>query len=78
MIARVRWSPKRLCLEGFEVKLADVNVRIPQSSDSGRGGEVSAFASWLVAKGGAFARVSVAEGLEWHQPLECSILGAGP
>jgi hypothetical protein len=67
MLARVRWSAKRVCLEGFEVKLPSVSIRA--SSDLG------SFATWLVAKGSSFARVSVSEGIEWRQALECSVVG---
>jgi hypothetical protein len=34
--------------------------------------------TWLVAKGSTFARIGVAEGVEWRQPLECNVVGAGP
>lgn len=70
MIARVRWTAKRVCLEGFEVRVPPVSVRIP--------GEPSSFATWVVARGSTFARVGIAEGLEWRQALECSIVSAGP
>jgi hypothetical protein len=74
MIARVRWSPKRVCLEGFEVKLPSISMRLQGAS----GNESATFSSWLVARGSSFARVSVAEGLEWRQALECSISSTGP
>lgn len=73
MIARVRWSAKRLCLEGFEVKLPAVSMRI-----TGVGGEPVTFATWLVAKGSTFARVGVTEGIEWRQSLECTVVTTGP
>ena len=72
MIARVRWSDKRACLEGLEVKLPDVNVRVPGAA----GAEAVHVGSWLVARGTTFARVAVAEGVEWRQPLDCT-LGVG-
>lgn len=74
MIARVKWSDKRVCLEAFEVKLADVSVRVPGVS----GSEVVKVDSWLVARGNTFARVAVAEGVEWRQPLECSLAARAP
>lgn len=72
MIARVRWTAKRVCLEGFEVRVPSVSVRVPNPSAGS--GNSDTFSSWIVARGSSFARVSVAEGLEWRQPLECSIL----
>jgi hypothetical protein len=72
MLARVRWSPKRVCLEGFEVKLPNVPLKVP-----GNGGDQITLATWLVAKGSTFARVAVAEGIEWRQPLECSLVASG-
>jgi hypothetical protein len=74
MLARVKWSPSRVCLEGFEVKLPDVTVRAPGSS----GSEPLKVASWLVARGSVFARVAVADGVEWRQPLECTMIPSPP
>jgi hypothetical protein len=65
MVARVKWSQSRVCLEGFEARLPVVQVRV--------GAESKPLATWLVAKGGVFARVGVGEGLEWRQPLECTV-----
>jgi hypothetical protein len=70
MVARVRWSDKRVCLEGLEVKLPDVTVRAPGPS----GSDSLHVASWLVARGSTFARVAIGEGVEWRQPLECSLV----
>ncbi|MBX3186789.1 MAG: hypothetical protein KF819_07225 [Labilithrix sp.] len=70
MLARVRWSDKRVCLEGVEVKLPDVIVRAPGLA----GSESLHVASWLVGRGTTFARVAIAEGVEWRQPLECAIV----
>lgn len=78
MIARVRWSAKRVCVEGFEVKLPPVSIRAPSTPGSGAGSEPITFATWLVAKGSSFARVGVTEGLEWRQSLECAIVSTGP
>jgi hypothetical protein len=69
MIARVKWSDKRVCLEALELKVADVSVRAPGVS----GSEVLKVGSWLVARGNTFARVAIADGVEWRQPLECSL-----
>jgi hypothetical protein len=72
MIARVKWSEKRVCVEAFEVKLPDVSVRVPGAQTS----EALKVASWLVARGSTYARVAVSEGVEWRQPLECTIVPA--
>lgn len=70
MVARVKWNDKRVCLEGFEVKLPPAQVR----TRTGAGSDTLAVATWLVAKGSTFARTSVGEGFEWRQPLECSVV----
>ena len=70
MLARVKWSEKRVCVEGFEVKLPDVSVRAPGTTAS----EPLKVASWLVARGNVFARVAIADGVEWRQPLECTMV----
>ncbi len=75
MIARVRWTPKRVCLEGFEVRVPPVNVRVPQAES---GYESASVATWLVGKGGTYARVGVVEGVEWRQALECTIATTSP
>ena len=72
MIARVKWSEKRVCLEGIELKLPDVSVRAPGSS----GSDLLKVGSWLVSRGNTFARIAVADGVEWRQPLECSFAAA--
>jgi len=74
MIARVRWNDKRVCLEGFEVKLPAVTVHIPGTS----GQQPFTLATWLVGKGSTFSRVGVADGVEWRQPLECTVVSTGP
>ncbi|MBX3218058.1 MAG: hypothetical protein KF850_38990 [Labilithrix sp.] len=71
MLARVRWTPRRVCLEGLEVSLPDASLRVPQTY--GGGYEQVTFATWLVGKGGTFARVGVTEGIEWRQALDCSL-----
>lgn len=77
MIARVRWTPSRVCVEGFEVKMPPQTLTVPSAPN--RGGPTTTTAgTWLVAKGSTFARVSIAEGIEWRQPLECTIASTGP
>ncbi|HSO30984.1 MAG TPA: hypothetical protein VLT33_00670 [Labilithrix sp.] len=74
MIARVKWSDKRVCLEGVEVKLPDVSVRAPGSS----GADLLKVGSWLVSRGSTFARIAIADGVEWRQPLECTFATPKP
>jgi hypothetical protein len=69
MIARVKWSDKRVCLEAFEVKLPDVAVRAPGATAS----ESLKVASWLVSRGSTFSRIAIADGVEWRQPLDCTL-----
>jgi hypothetical protein len=74
-LVRVRWTTKRVCVEAFEVEVAPVTMRVPSSV----GNEPpTSFASWIVGRGSAFARVVVADGFEWRQPLECGIVSTGP
>jgi len=63
-----------VCLEGLEVKLPDVSVRVPGTA----GSDLLKVGSWLVARGGTFGRIAVADGVEWRQPHECSIAPARP
>jgi hypothetical protein len=70
MIARVKWSDKRVCIEGIEVKLPNVTVR--------SGSDTVTASSWLVGRGGTFARVAIGEGYEWRQPLECTAVPSTP
>lgn len=74
MIARVRWTPRRVCVEAFEVKMPRAKFTVAMS---GSNLPVTA-GTWLVAKGSTFARVSTAEGIEWRQPIECSTVSTGP
>lgn len=70
MVARVKWNEKRVCLEGLEVKLADVAIRVQGTG----GNEPMKVGSWLVARGTTFARIAITEGIEWRQPMECSLV----
>ncbi|MCW5817100.1 MAG: hypothetical protein KIT84_39255 [Labilithrix sp.] len=74
MIARVRWTDKRVCLEGFEVKMPPADVRISAYGSP----QTFSIGTWLVAKGSTFARVGVGEGVEWRQPMECTVVSTGP
>jgi hypothetical protein len=69
MIARVRWSESRVCLEGLEAKVSAVTVRVPGETSS----ETLRQGSWIVGRGGQWARVAISEGVEWRQPLECTL-----
>lgn len=73
MLARVKWNDKRVCLEGIEAKLPTVTLRVASGTS---GADPIVVSTWLVAKGSTFARVGVGEGVEWRQPLECSIVSA--
>jgi hypothetical protein len=73
MLARVKWNDKRVCLEGLEAKLPPVTIRSPSGA---MGNEPIVVATWLVAKGSTFARVGIGDGIEWRQPLECSVVAA--
>lgn len=75
MIARVRWSPARVCLEGFEVQAPSVGVRV---GVAGGGEEPMSVATWIVGKGSTFARVGVSDGVEWRQALECNVTPPRP
>ncbi len=72
MIARVKWNERRVCLEGVEIKLPDVTMRAPGVN----GQEMQKVASWLVSRGSSFARVAIADGFEWRQPLECTMVAS--
>ena len=69
MLARVKWNEKRVCLEGVEMRLPEVSVRVPTTS----GTDTIKPTSWLVSRGSQFARVAITEGIEWRQPLECTL-----
>ena len=71
MIARVKWNEKRVCLEGFEAKMPNVNLRV---TGGDRSAEPLSLSTWLVAKGSTFVRVGVADGVEWRQALECAVV----
>lgn len=72
MIARVKWNERRVCLEGLEIKMPDVSVRAAGTN----GQETVKVASWLVSRGNTFARVAIADGVEWRQPLECTMVAS--
>jgi hypothetical protein len=74
MIARVKWNERRVCLEGVEVRLPPASVR---ASHDGSSDNVSV-STWLVARGSTFARVGIGEGMEWRQPLECTLSPPAP
>jgi hypothetical protein len=74
MIVRVRWTASRVCVEGFELKMPSVKLTIP----SGGASVPVTVGSYLVAKGSTIARVAVSEGIEWRQPMECTVASTGP
>jgi len=74
-LVRVRWTPRRVCVEGFEVPVTAVTTRLPSAAGSE---PPTSFASWLVGRGSTFTRLVIAEGFEWRQPLECTVVSTGP
>lgn len=75
MFARVRWNETRVCLEGLEVRVAPVTVQVP-STEGTR--EPLKQTSWIVSRGGHWARLAIGEGVEWRQPLDCSLGATSP
>jgi hypothetical protein len=75
MLARVKWNENRVCLEGLEVRMPSVDLRI---KDPSGGQDTQPLHTWLVERNGVFARIGIAEGAEWRQPMECSIVVAQP
>ena len=69
MLARVKWNEKRVCLEGLEVKLAAQQARARRDTSS----DTVGVSTWLVMRGSTFARAGIGEGIEWRQPLDCSV-----
>lgn len=74
-LLRVRWSARRVCLEGFEVATANLTLRVPTATGAP---ETIPFSSWIVGRGSSFARVAIGDGVEWRQALECSVVATGP
>jgi hypothetical protein len=77
MLARVRWSTARVCLEGVELRAPDTTVSTPSTSQFGSAWD-QPLETWIVARyaGGASAgRIAVTAGAELRQPLECSLGG---
>jgi hypothetical protein len=75
MLARVRWSASRVCLEAVELRTQDLAVAPGQPSQWGTAWD-SPLESWAVARlvgGAAAGRVVVAPGAELHQPMECTL-----
>jgi len=75
MLARVRWSAARVCLEAVELRTQDVAVASGQPSQWGTPWD-AALESWAVARmagGAAAGRVVVVPGGELRQPMECTL-----
>ncbi len=87
MLARVKWSTTRACLEALEVRVGDTRITVPQRGSSGRRSGATfddaaatvvtqAVESFVVARfaGGAQAsRVGIVPGIESRAPLQCTI-----
>jgi len=78
MLARVRWSPARACLEAVELRTQDMAVASgggPSPSQWGTAWDAPV-ESWAVARfagGAAAGRVVVIPGGELRQTLECKL-----
>lgn len=75
MLARVRWSAARVCLEAVEVRTQDVSVGSAAPSQWGSPWDAPV-ESWAVARfagGAAAGRVIVVPGGELRQPMECKL-----
>jgi hypothetical protein len=78
MLARVRWSPARVCLEAVELRAADTTPTSQGTSPFGSAWD-QALETWVVARyagGPSAGRVVVTAGAEIHQPLSCSLAAA--
>jgi hypothetical protein len=82
MLARVKWSTSRVCLEAVELRLADKEQRIAVSGQNRArvDYEASFFEAtlepWLVARftgTPAAARVAIAPGIEMRQLMVCTL-----
>jgi hypothetical protein len=76
MLARVRWSTARVCLEAVELRTQDTTVSAQGTSSQWGSPWDSPVESWVVARfagGAAAGRVIVVAGGEQHQPLECRL-----
>ncbi|HEX3345174.1 MAG TPA: hypothetical protein VHS09_11410, partial [Polyangiaceae bacterium] len=77
MLARLRWSPARACLEAVELRTQDMSVAGGGAQPSQWGTAWDApVESWAVATftaGAAAGRVVVVPGGELRQPLECKL-----
>jgi hypothetical protein len=80
MLARVRWSPTRVCLEGLEVRAEDLTLASSSTSSPFGSPWDQPVETWVVLRFGAGARpgaaagkVAVFAGAELHQVLECSL-----
>ena len=74
MLARLRWSPTRACLEGVELRTDDTAI-VSGATDPSMAWAGSA-ESWVVAQfagGAAAGRVVVLPGGELREPLECRL-----
>lgn len=79
MVARVKWSATRVCLEAVEVRSPQVQVTVTMRGDSPNAKASSIgvdVETWTVARfaGAATAsRVGVIPGIEWRQGLSCTL-----
>jgi len=79
MLARVKWSTTRVCLEAVEVRTPDVRVNVMQRGDDPNDKTYSTpinVETWTVARfvgGAAAVRAGVVPGFEWRQGMSCAL-----
>ena len=76
MLARVRWSPSRVCLEAVELRSQDTAASSGGASSPSGTPLDQPVESWVVARfagGAAAGRVVVVAGAEQRQRLECKL-----
>jgi hypothetical protein len=81
MLARVKWSPARVCLEAVEVRVADTGDGSTTSGSPFGSVWDAPLETWLVARfagGPAAARVLVVHGGELRQPFDCTLAPLAP
>jgi hypothetical protein len=77
-LLRVKWSASRVCLEGVELEGTRARVNAVQRDGEGSRAEARVLdaQSWIVGRfvaPSAAARVATGAGLEWRQPLSCTL-----
>ena len=75
--ARVRWSQARVCVEGIEVRVADLKTTAREVSSEGTtSASPRDVESWVIARftgTPSASRVGVTAGNDVHHALECAV-----